>query len=593
METGAGREQSRRVIWLIVAAVLLLRLPFLHQAIQGDDVYYLAEAEHAQVEPLHPKHFQYVFLGTSVDMRGHPHPPLNGWALGGLLAALGDIREVPFHLAYTVFSIIAALSMWSLAKRFSPDPLGATLLFLAVPAFVINGNSFEADLPFLAFWMASIALFVSGRYAFAVLAMALAALGAYQAIFLTPILWAYTWLRDRHNRKTYLLALTAPAVLIAWQIFERTTTGAFPAAVLTGYFKDYKLQQLTSKLASGLMLTIHACWMVPLPLLFRRLKDPFLKAWIAIFYLGALAIFFAGSARYLLPIAAPLAIWASYAPRRWVRIGFVLQIVLSLGLAWANYDHWDAYRTFAAGLRDKTQPGKLWINADWGLRYYLQSDGGLPLLQSQAVRPGDVVVTSELSFPVAFTTGGGILVPLAQTEVTSTVPLRLFALNSHSGYSSVDKGFLPFGISTSPIDRVTAVRVVEAQPTLTLLPMNAPEATQQIVSGLYAQEGNWRWSAATAVVLLKSPATPEPLQATFHIHPNAPARTVRLLLDGKEVAIQTYPAPGTYTLKSPPLKPTSSTATVSLSVDKTFRAPGDNRNLGVIVTQIGFAPSPP
>jgi len=39
---------------LVIVLVLALRLPFLHQAIQGDDVYYLYGAEHAQIEPLHP-----------------------------------------------------------------------------------------------------------------------------------------------------------------------------------------------------------------------------------------------------------------------------------------------------------------------------------------------------------------------------------------------------------------------------------------------------------------------------------------------------------------------------------------------------------
>jgi len=60
-----------------------------------------------------------------------------------------------------VFSLIAACAMWSLARRFSPHPLWAALLFIAVPAFVVNGNSLETDLPFLAFWMAAVALFVT------------------------------------------------------------------------------------------------------------------------------------------------------------------------------------------------------------------------------------------------------------------------------------------------------------------------------------------------------------------------------------------------------------------------------------------------
>src|SRR5580700_6125783 len=140
--------------WLIVVLlVFVLRLPFLHQAIQGDDPYYLYGAEHAQIDPLHPHSTRYLFQGDLVDMRGLPHPPLNAWILAALLAALGTVREAPFHFLYILWSLIAALAMWSLARRFCDQPLIATLLFLAVPAFVVNGNSLEADLPFLAMWM--------------------------------------------------------------------------------------------------------------------------------------------------------------------------------------------------------------------------------------------------------------------------------------------------------------------------------------------------------------------------------------------------------------------------------------------------------
>jgi hypothetical protein len=70
-----------------------------------------------------------------VDMRGHSHGPGNPWFLAILLAAVGDIREAPFHLAYTLFSIVAALAMWSLAPRFCERPFAATLLFLAGTGF--------------------------------------------------------------------------------------------------------------------------------------------------------------------------------------------------------------------------------------------------------------------------------------------------------------------------------------------------------------------------------------------------------------------------------------------------------------------------
>src|SRR5215813_1712351 len=184
---------TRRPLLLLLGLVLLIRLPFLNQAIQGDDHIYLTEAEHALIDPLHPNNVKYVFLGSEVDLGGHSHPPGNAWPLAGLLLLFGDVKEVPFHAAYIVFSLIAVTAMWSLAKRFSDRPVWATLLFLAVPAFVVNGNSLEADIPFLAFWLASMALFCTAslRPAFAGVCLALASMTSYQAVFLIPILAAY------------------------------------------------------------------------------------------------------------------------------------------------------------------------------------------------------------------------------------------------------------------------------------------------------------------------------------------------------------------------------------------------------------------
>src|SRR3982751_6914826 len=99
MEPGSAPRWS---LLLLLAVVLLIRLPFLTQAIQGDDPYHLFGAEHALIDPAHPGHAKYVFQGELVDMRGHPHPPLNSWILAGLIVLCGEIREVPFHAAYTL-----------------------------------------------------------------------------------------------------------------------------------------------------------------------------------------------------------------------------------------------------------------------------------------------------------------------------------------------------------------------------------------------------------------------------------------------------------------------------------------------------------
>jgi 4-amino-4-deoxy-L-arabinose transferase-like glycosyltransferase len=618
----------RRQLILVALVVFALRLPFLNQAIQGDDVLYLTEAAHAQVEPLHPKHTEYVFMGREIDMRGQSHPPLDAWFLALLIAANKDVSEPPFHAAYILFSLIAAFSALALARRFSPYPLLATLLFLATPAFVINGTSLESDVPFVALWLLAMALYITAvdRGSAPLLvasscAMALAALTAYQSILLVPILYLY----GRKSRPARIAAFTPLAILLAWQIFERLSTGAFPAGVLANYMTTYGFQALAQKMKSGVALTGHLAWLVfPalwLPSLYalpfavgaafydlnplfwgsiaigvgilircaQRWRD-FLAQWVLIFFAGALAIFFAGSARYLLPIALPVAILATHRARpRLLQISLACGFALSLTLAAVNYRHSDGYRQFARAFEGDTRSKRVWINGEWGLRYYLESEGALPLREGQVMHPGEIVVSSKLGYPIVFTTGGGMLAPIAQRTITSAIPLRLVALQGRASYSTTMLGLRPFDISLAPIDQLSAELMIERKPTLTDLPMNAPDAGQQIVSGVYQLEsGQWRWMSQTATILLKPPGQPTPLTVRFYISDGSPARQVSLALNDHPIASQTYPAPGTYVLSSPPLKPDGDSAKVVITLDKSFSPPGDSRRLGIILSEVGF-----
>ena len=60
---------------------------------------------------------------------------------------------------------------------------------------------------------------------------------------------------------------------------------------------------------------------------------------------------------------------------------------------------------------------------------------------------------------------------------------------------------------------------------------------------------------------------------------------VTLLLDGREVAQQTFPGPGLYTLTS---AGAVLGANVEVRVDQTFTAPGDQRALGMVLIGVGF-----
>jgi hypothetical protein len=330
-----------------------------------------------------------------------------------------------------------------------------------------------------------------------------------------------------------------------------------------------------------------------------RQQDPdtrFLAAWVLIFFAGALILFFAGSARYLLPMAAPVALLATRALAPlpvWLAAGAGLQMALSLGLSFVNCQHWDGYRQFASALRKESESHRVWINGEWGLRYYFEGDGGLPLLRGQAVQPGDMVVSSELALPVEFATGGGALAPVAEREIRASLPLRIIGLGARSAYSSAGFGLRPFDVTGNPIDRVRAAFVVERKPALSYLPMNAPQAGEQIVSGIYAlEQGRYRWMSGRAVLLLKRPERPSVVEVVLFIAPSSPARRISVAVDNVPIIEKTFAAPGAYTLASGPVTVSSETATVAIAADKTFSAPGDQRQLGIILTAAGFKPAP-
>lgn len=620
-------------VLMVTALVLALRLPFLNQAIQGDDLYYLYGAEHAQIEPLHPNHTHYLFRGELADMRGHSHPPLDSWILGGLLALVGDIKEVPFHLAYALFSWIAAISMLALARRFTAHPLLATALFCVVPAFVVNGNSLESDLPFLAFWMAAVALFLDAverdrtwALVASMAASALAALAAYQAIFLTPILGAYLFQKRRDWMMGWVAAAAAPLALGAWQIWERVTLGSAPAAVLAGYMQSYHFDALAQTARGATALLVHLAWMVsPLVLVFlvprgsRRLwavagiaavaaatydlnplfwisiglgawivawcveqafESNFPACWLLLFFAPALAVFFAGSARYLLPIAAPLAILIVNKSRpAVVMTGVGLQAALSIGLAAVNYQHWDAYRNLAATVAAEAAGRRVWVNADGGERFYFEADGAVALPKNAVVRPGDIVVSSELAGGVA---AGVPLASLSETEIRPALPLRLISLDGKSAYSFGSRALWPLEFSSAPIDRVRAQ--IAVAPELSYLIPEDPKAASQILSGL-SPDG---WTEQQATVILKVPPDARTLSASFWLTPTAPARHVTLSADGHVVVEKDLPKAGeTYTVSGP--APTGAdTLAVTFAVDKTFSEPPDARHLGVDLTGIGF-----
>jgi hypothetical protein len=196
------------------------------------------------------------------------------------------------------------------------------------------------------------------------------------------------------------------------------------------------------------------------------------------------------------------------------------------------------------------------------------------------IQPGDTVVSSALAHAVT------INAPVAQVsaaDIVPSVPLRLISLSHRSAYSSAAGGLLPFEISRGPVDRVRAYTIVDRKPVLSYLDPKDSQAPVHILAGLFPDG----WSSERASVLLKTPEKLASVEVVFSIPSNAAAHHVQLLVDGNLVAEDTFNGSGSYKL-SAPFQSSDPTATVTVAVDKTFNAPGDRRNLGVVITGVGF-----
>ena len=323
--------------------------------------------------------------------------------------------------------------------------------------------------------MASIALFLSGRMLLAALAMAAAAMMAYQAVFLIPILFCGVRLgvcsrlrasRDRRSGRLYATLLTPLArTHRAGNFSPASPPGPCRRASSPSTSPPTASRRSQHKLQNALMLFIHSLVdRLPRPGARRRRRSRgagaasptrcFLLAWIGIFFAGALAIFFC-RVRALPAADGRPGRHPRLAPSRangW-RPPSPLQLALG---ARARHRQLPALgrlphvrRRAARAHPPDTACGWITIGAcatTW------KPTTRLPARKGQHVRPGDIVVSSELGHNVEFTAP---LSRLADADIESTLPLRLIGLNSHSGYSTVDEGYLPFGFSTDPIDRVT------------------------------------------------------------------------------------------------------------------------------------------
>jgi hypothetical protein len=90
-----------------------------------------------------------------------------------------------------------------------------------------------------------------------------------------------------------------------------------------------------------------------------------------------------------------------------------------------------------------------------------------------------------------------------------------------------------------------------------------------------------------ASVLRQVPENVRALEVVLSIPPDAPARRITLLADGKVLGEDVFAQPGNFRL-AVPFQGNAPQVTVGLRVDATHTVPPDDRALGVVITGVGF-----
>jgi 4-amino-4-deoxy-L-arabinose transferase-like glycosyltransferase len=265
---------------LVAALTLLVTLPFINQAVHLDDWVYLTGAEELYHHPHDALTGEIDAFGQRFHFYQITHPPLLCLYLLLIRAAAGTVGGTLMHIGYLVFSLLAALASFVLARRFTgSDRISfyASLLIIFSPAFMVMSHTLMTDMPLLAFFLATLAAYIYGLdredkfyLVLSSLFFTLALLSAYQALFLFPLLFIYTFLKKPRFKILFLVSLVPAVSLAIWFIYVFVKTGTFHLAVAfdwTGLKNPFLALRILSTLV-GSLCVIGAATIFPLGLIY-------------------------------------------------------------------------------------------------------------------------------------------------------------------------------------------------------------------------------------------------------------------------------------------------------------------------------------
>jgi len=530
---------------VLIFAVICITLPFLGKAFHLDDTILVRLAQEQLRSPLSLGLPDYGFGGDFFARYYDTHPPLIAGYLALLIKIFGGAKEAGLHAGFIIFPLLAAASMFFLARRFSDSPLTAALLLVLSPGFMVMAASIMTDVPSLAFWLAAIAAYVQAvdrddnrllmlAGAFTALAM----LTTYQSFSLFPLLLLYAFLQRRLNLRnllplgvalvafagvflayyvvtggppklSYSIGLNFTPAFIANKILSSVSVlgGAivFPAILAVGLVKGKKeyfylaallaamVVFFLTKVPSGQYTAVSAIlqaifYSAGILIIYRFINAGidaiaskqwqgkalaggdtiFLVLWICGVLTYCILLLPYASTRYLLPLFPPVVLmFVRYAGgvipagRRW-QLFAVAAIVCTgaagLAASVSDYRLSGVYRAFASDQAPKLQADghRLWFAGEFGLRYYLEENGGtyLTRMDNSPVAGDRVALSHEI---IAYYLSDELrqrLIFERSIVYPTAWPVRLEDFESRAGFYAQFHGNLPYSLSSGPIETI-------------------------------------------------------------------------------------------------------------------------------------------
>lgn len=225
--TGVHVAASWRAQAILVLLTLACLLPFSGKAFHIDDPIFLWTAQHVTKHPLDFYGFNATWWARETPMWYiQQNPPLAAYYMA-LVGSIGGWSERALHLGFLVPAVIVVLATYRLALRFTNHSFLASAASLAAPGFLVSATGLMCDVSMLALWLVALILWIKGldepgKPAYLLISsvlVAACALTKYFGISLIPLLFAYSWFRQRSFRR-WILYLAIPIVILgAYELY--------------------------------------------------------------------------------------------------------------------------------------------------------------------------------------------------------------------------------------------------------------------------------------------------------------------------------------------------------------------------------------